>query len=116
MASLIDIACYAGYTVFSVWGLLLLKPALSRLAEGGAVTATGVLHVLIGLAIYTFSFVLWLVVLARQPLSVSYPIAIGLTLAASAAAAAWQLDETLPMARIAGIALIFLGVVIVART
>lgn len=116
MSSLIDIACYAGYTILSVWGLLLLKPALSPMAAGAGVTASGALQALAGLAIYTVSFALWLVVLARQPLSVSYPIAIGLTLAASALAAGWRLDEALPMLRIAGIAVIFVGVVMVARS
>jgi multidrug transporter EmrE-like cation transporter len=116
MSALIDIACYAGYTVLSVWGLLLLKPALSPMAAGGAITASGVMQAAAGLVIYTVSFALWLVVLARQPLSVSYPIAIGLTLAASAFAAAWRLDEVLPMLRIAGIAVIFVGVLMVARS
>jgi multidrug transporter EmrE-like cation transporter len=116
MSALIDIACYAGYTVLSVWGLLLLKPALTPMAAGGPVTAAGVLQAAAGLLIYTVSFALWLVVLARQPLSVSYPVAIGLTLAASAVAAAWRLDEALPLLRIAGIVVIFAGVVMVARS
>ena len=116
MSSLIDLACYAGYTILSVWGLLLLKPALSPMAAGAGVTVSGALQAAAGLVIYTVSFALWLVVLARQPLSVSYPIAIGLTLAASAIAAAWRLDEALPMLRIAGIAVIFIGTVMVARS
>ena len=64
-----------------------------------------------GFVLYVISFVIWIKILARMPLSVAYPIAIGLTLAFSTAGAAVLLGERIGIVRIAGILLIFAGCV-----
>lgn len=69
-------------------------------------------HVVGGLALYGIGAVLWLVVLSRVPLSMAYPlVSLGFVFVALLS---WGvLGEALPLMRIAGISLIFAGVVLV---
>lgn len=68
-----------------------------------------------GMACYALSIGLWLVVLARVQVSAAYPmLSIGYVIAAVLGVA--FLGETVGIARMAGIALICLGVVLVARS
>ena len=105
-------ALFAFYVVTSTAGLLMLKGSLSRIrAAGGAtlsLTADGILLVM-GFGLYLISFLVWLRILSRLPLSSAYPIAIGLTLAFSTSGASLLLGERLGVLKIAGILLIFLG-------
>ena len=87
-----DVVLFAAYTASSVIGLLLL-----------------------GASLYVASFAVWLVILARHELSSAYPAAIGLTLAFSTLGAVLLLNEALNVARLVGIALIFLGIFLVTR-
>jgi multidrug transporter EmrE-like cation transporter len=68
----------------------------------------------LGGLLFAASFGVWLLVLARLPVSVAYPLAsLGYVLAA---ALGWQfLGESLGIVRIAGIAVICSGVTILAR-
>jgi multidrug transporter EmrE-like cation transporter len=106
-------------------GQILLKlgassPAMvSQLGSGNAGgfvlrAATSPLVVL-GLAVYGVSTILWLMVLARTPISYAYPfISIGFIVTALYG---WQfLGENLSLARAGGIGLIILGVFLVSRT
>ncbi len=65
-----------------------------------------------GLALYGVGAVLWLMVLSKAPLSMAYPlVSLGFVFVALLS---WSLlGETLPVGRIAGIALILAGVVLV---
>jgi len=115
---LIDIALFAAYTASSVLGLLLLKHALpfARVdwQSGFLITAaTALLGV--GACLYIASFFVWMIILARHELSAAYPAAIGLTLAFSTVGAAVFLAEPLNALRVAGIALIFIGILLVTR-
>lgn len=71
--------------------------------------------VLAGLACYVVSVGLWLVALSRVEVSVAYPM-LSLGYVVNALAAWWLFGEALGPARFAGIALILLGVFLIART
>ena len=115
---LTDLALFAAYTASSVIGLLLLKHSLPLVRAGwpvGLTVSLPTLLLLLGALLYIASFAVWLVILARHELSSAYPAAIGLTLAFSTLGAVLLLDEALNTARIAGIALIFIGILLVTR-
>lgn len=72
-------------------------------------------HILAGLACYVISVVLWIGALSRTPVGIAYPmLSIGYIVNALAA---WYLfAEALTPTRIAGIAVIIAGVVLITRT
>ena len=71
--------------------------------------------VLLGLALYVASTIVWLLVLARAPLSYAYPfVSLGFVL--TALYAYYALGESFALTRVAGIALICAGVWLVARS
>ena len=72
-------------------------------------------HILAGLACYVISVVVWVVALSRVPVSIAYPmLSIGYVVNAIAA---WALlGETVTTMRMAGIAVIVVGVFMVARS
>ena len=115
---LTDALLFAAYTATSVIGLLLLKHALPLVRidwQSGFPFTASMLILGLGACLYVASFALWLFILARNELSSAYPMAIGLTLAFSTVGAALFLAESLNVLRLAGIALIFLGIFLVAR-
>jgi multidrug transporter EmrE-like cation transporter len=102
------------YVAASSVGLLMLKQSLHRIgAAGGTMLALSpdTLMLAAGFGLYMLSFVVWMRILARMPLSTAYPIAIGLTLACSTTGAAVLLGERFGALKIAGIVLIFVGCV-----
>lgn len=72
-------------------------------------------HILGGLSCYAISVVVWILALSRTEVSVAYPmLSIGYIVNA---VAAWYLfSEPLTPTRIAGIAVICIGVVLITRT
>ena len=72
-------------------------------------------HILVGLFCYVASVGVWLLVLSRTDVSVAYPMS---SLAyIVTAVAAWRLfDENLSATRMVGIAVIVVGVILVARS
>lgn len=101
---------------------LALKAGASRAAAARPDSAGGELlglvqspFVLGGLALYGLGAVLWLFVLARAPLSLSYPF-VGLGFILTMLAAGLVLGEQLGAARVAGTLLIAAGCVLVARS
>jgi len=72
-------------------------------------------HILGGLACYVISVVVWVIALSRVPVSIAYPmLSIGYVVNALAA---WALlGEALTPMRMAGIAVIVVGVFMVARS
>jgi multidrug transporter EmrE-like cation transporter len=115
----LDAVLFAAYTIGSVAGLILVKSnmatAKTLLMTRELLTAPVFLS-LAGAALYIGSFAIWLVILGRNELSVAYPIAIGLTLAFSTCTAGVMLGEVLTAWRIGGIALVFLGILTIARS
>ena len=71
--------------------------------------------VLAGLACYVVSVAIWLIALSRVDVSVAYPM-LSLGYVVNAIAAWWLFGEAVGPARFAGILLILLGVLIVARS
>jgi multidrug transporter EmrE-like cation transporter len=113
-----DILLFAAYTVTSVIGLLLLKHALPLVRVDWPATlsvSSPILLLAAGACLYISSFAVWMIILARQELSSAYPTAVGLTLVFSTIGAAVLLSEALTAARIVGIGLIFIGILLVTR-
>ncbi len=72
-------------------------------------------HIFTGLICYVASVGVWLLVLSRTEVSVAYPM-ISLGYIATAIAAWYLFDEPMTPVRIAGIAVIIVGVFLVARS
>jgi multidrug transporter EmrE-like cation transporter len=111
------LGAFTGYVVLGVLGLVLLRANLataSTLGRAGELARGPVLLALLGAFSYGASFVLWLVVLARVPLSVAYPIAVGVTIAFSTLFAWLLLREPMSLRLILGLVLIVAGVTLVS--
>lgn len=111
------LGAFAGYVVLGVLGLVLLRAHLATAASllrSGELISGPVLLALIGVLSYAASFVLWLVVLARVPLSVAYPVAVGVTIAFSTLFAWLLLREPMSLRLLFGLVLIVAGVTLVS--
>jgi multidrug transporter EmrE-like cation transporter len=111
------LAAFAGYVVLGVVGLVLLRAHLApatALVRAGELARAPVLLAVLGALSYGASFVLWLVVLARVPLSVAYPIAVGVTIAFSTLFAWLLLHEPISLRVLFGLVLIVAGVSLVS--
>ncbi len=89
-----------------------LRPANSLLIAGRLV---GNAPIIIGLGCYVLSVVVWILALARVEVSVAYPM-LSLGYVVNALAAWWLFGENLGAARVGGIAVILVGVWLVARS
>lgn len=109
---------FAAYTLFSVAGMVLVKYAIPALkaaaAAGTSVFIPGAL-VATGAGLYVAGFALWMVILARTPLTIAYPIAVGLTMAFSTVAAILILGEAMKSQTVVGTLLVFVGIVLLTR-
>ena len=72
-------------------------------------------RILGGIACYAVSLVVWILALAKTPVSVAYPM-VSLGFALNALLAWWLLGEAVTPMRMTGIAVIVVGVAIVARS
>jgi multidrug transporter EmrE-like cation transporter len=117
-------ALLLGGVLLNACAQLLLKAATRHsgelVADSGRVSWSAVLHLLgvvplwVGLACYGISVILWLGALSRVPVSVAYPmLSIGYVINAFAAAVLF--GEALSVGKLAGIALICAGVLVLAR-
>jgi multidrug transporter EmrE-like cation transporter len=108
---------FAAYTFFSVAGLLLLKNwmplARAEIVDGRWLTVEA-LGAVAGASSYIASFLIWLVILYRVPVSRAYPVAIGLTLTFTALGSRFILGETLALTHVVGIVTVFAGVVLLS--
>ena len=75
----------------------------------------GSVPILGGLFCYVFSLAIWLVVLSRVDVSLAYPL-VSIGYVVTALAAYFWLGEQLGAMRVAGIAVIMLGVLMVSKT
>ena len=106
-------------------GQLLLKSGMTAVGRLGAgvlqqplqtlLAVASVPTIWLGLACYGLGAVLWLVVLSRLDLSFAYPL-LALSYILIPLLSYLVLGENVPALRWGGIAVIFIGVVIVART
>jgi drug/metabolite transporter (DMT)-like permease len=103
---------------------LLLKAGVSRVGEI-KLTLNTILsagwklafepHILGGLTCYVISVVVWILALSRVQVSIAYPM-LSLGYVVTAVAAWWLMGESLSAVRITGIAVIIVGVYLVARS
>jgi len=106
--------------VLGAVGQVLLKMGALRV---GAVADVGLLlwrivtnpYILAGFALYGVASVLWIVVLSRAPLSLAYPL-LSLGYVLVLLASAYVFGETIPAVRVAGIAAILVGLVLVSSS
>lgn len=92
----------------SALGIVMLKRGL----DGGALD---LIPLAAGILMYGVSIVLGMLLVGRYALSIAYPIVVGLSLCFLAAVSAVALGETLGPLKLAGTALIVLGVVQLTR-
>ncbi len=92
---------------------LLLKAGTNAMPLGPGLAIEP--HVLAGLACYVVSVVVWIVGLSKVPVSIAYPM-LSLGYVVNAVAAYYLLGEAVTPLRLAGIAIIIAGVVLVARS
>jgi multidrug transporter EmrE-like cation transporter len=111
------IALFAGYVLFSVAGLIILKRYLPQIApvRWADVSAASLTWIAFGALLYLASFALWLFILRNVPLSTAYPVAVGLTLCGTTLASLSLLREHIPAGKAVGILLIIGGVIFVSR-
>lgn len=102
---------------------LLLKAGVNRVGEIKLTLATILSagwklafepHILGGLTCYVISVVVWILALSRVQVSIAYPM-LSLGYVVTAVAAWWLMGESLSAIRITGIAVIIVGVYLVAR-
>jgi len=72
-------------------------------------------HILGGLSCYVISVVVWILALSRVPVSIAYPM-LSIGYVVNAIAARFLLGEAVTFGRMVGIAIIILGVFVVARS
>lgn len=72
-------------------------------------------RILAGVACYAVSLVVWILALAKTPVSVAYPMT-SLGFALNALLAWWLLGESLATLKLVGIGFIIVGVILVARS
>jgi multidrug transporter EmrE-like cation transporter len=114
---LVDVGLFAIYAIASTVGLVVVKstlPTLQLMPLPGSLLTPAFLQFTCGFVLYVMSFGVWIVNLARLPLTLAYPIAIGLTMAGSAMAAVVVLDEAFGALKLFGFILIFSGTVMLS--
>ena len=72
-------------------------------------------RVLAGVVAYAVSLLAWVLALSRVPVSIAYPM-VSLGYVLTVLAAWWWLGESLTAQRLAGVGLIVIGVLLVARS
>ena len=68
----------------------------------------------LGIALYGGSFLLWLYILSKNPVSFAYPIAVGVTLTVTVLGAYFVLGEKITVLQVCGIALMLVAVVLLS--
>lgn len=121
---LVSLAFILGVGLLSAAGQYLLKLGLAAATADGAQTgalamvgriATNLNFIGAGI-IYVIAFALYLFVLAKSDVSQIFPAAIGINIICVTTMAAVFLGETIALPRLAGVAMIVLGVYVVSRT
>lgn len=109
---------FAIYALCSVSGMVLIKYAAPQLkaaiAAGHSYLQPGALACT-GAGLYVFSFLLWMVILTREPLTVVYPIAVGVTMLFSTVLAVVVLREHVSWTMGLGALLVLAGITLLAR-
>jgi len=111
--SLLSFLCIAVAVLLGTVAQLFLKAGTNATPVGLGLAVEP--RILAGLACYAVSMVVWILALSKTPVSVAYPMT-ALGFALNAALAWWLLGEAVTPLRMAGIGIIIVGVVLVARS
>lgn len=115
----LDIVLFAAYTLASTAAVMLIKQFVGPAIQGWKIApglSAPLALLALGAALYGCSFLLWMVILSRTELSIAYPVAIGATLATATLGAWLLLREPMHAIRLAGVAVVFVGIVMVTRS
>lgn len=98
-------------------GQILLKIGVNKLGDfnltfKGVITTIFTPYIIVGLSLFTISFVLWLKVLTRNNLSYVYPL-VSINYIVIAIASKYLLNEGLSFTKIIGITIIICGVIVI---
>jgi drug/metabolite transporter (DMT)-like permease len=96
-------------------GQLILKSGMNQVGQFELIKTFTNPLVLLGLAFYGASAVLWLLVLSRESLSFVYPL-VAMSYVLTVFLSKTILHETVPSLRWVGLAVIVVGILIVARS
>jgi len=102
------------YTIFSVVGLVMMKkylPIITSEYSSGNLVPQNILLFSIGAVLYILSFIMWLVILHQFPLSLAYPVAIGMTLTLTSITSVIFLAEPITFNKVMGVVLIIIGII-----
>ena len=106
------------FTACSATGLLLFKHGWPRFVEGlkgGDGWLSLAIVPTVGAALYGVSFLVWLFIVTRLPLTIAYPVAIGLSLIAVTIGSVAWLGEPLSAIRIIGALLVVAGITLIVK-
>jgi multidrug transporter EmrE-like cation transporter len=103
------------YTALSATGIILLRQALAAVPNPSLHSVLAQPLVIVGGTCYAISFLIFAVSLRRFDVLTVYPVFTGLAYATVAAAAFAILHEALTPTRLVGVALVGVGVVLLAR-
>ena len=107
------VVLFACYAALSVSGVVLAKRWLTAAVDDvreGHLLSGHVLGAAAGASAYAASFVLWLVISTRAPLSVAYPVAVGVTLMLTVVSGAVVFGERPTAAQLLGCGLVLVGI------
>ena len=114
-----DFGLVLGYAVTSTIAILLVKLFANDAIQAWK-SAPGISSPLVfvglGSCLYVLSFLIWMLILARNELSVVYPMMIGLTLATTTLVAWFVLKESIDFLRLSGILVIFVGIILITKS
>jgi drug/metabolite transporter (DMT)-like permease len=101
--------------IVSAAGVLVLRFAMPQIL-GKVFTLTWPLAgwAILGIVLYGGSFLLWLFILSKNPVSFAYPIAVGVTLTVTVLGAYFVLGEKITIFQVCGIALMLVAVVLLS--
>jgi len=71
-------------------------------------------HIIVAIACYALSVVIWILALSRVQVSIAYPL-LSMGYVVNVVAAWWFFNESINPAKVVGISVIILGVVIISR-
>lgn len=101
-------------SVISAFGLLLIRSSMPQILSKGF--QAGIMPILgggLGVLFYAASFLLWMFILGKNPVSFAYPVTIGLTTLITVSGSVLFLKESVSFTQILGIVLLIAAVALI---